>query len=115
VAVFPEGTTSCGLFPTHRRRLRPAFFQAAIDAGVPVHPVRLVYRRRADDSSGPGAVTATPAFLGSDSVLASLWRIATAPGLVVEVTCLSPVGTADRDRGELATRCQRLIGDRYRP
>ncbi|WP_343287171.1 lysophospholipid acyltransferase family protein [Gordonia sp. SID5947] len=38
VAVFPEGTTWCG---REAGRFRPAFFQAAIDAGVPVIPIRL--------------------------------------------------------------------------
>ena len=33
VAVFPEGTTWCG---AASGRFRPAFFQAAVDAGVPV-------------------------------------------------------------------------------
>jgi 1-acyl-sn-glycerol-3-phosphate acyltransferase len=40
VAVFPEGTTGFGPEPLE---FRPAFFQAAIDAGVPVRPAALAY------------------------------------------------------------------------
>src|SRR5262249_54475669 len=41
VAVFPEGSTWCGLTGG---RYRPASMQAAIDAGVPVRPVTISYR-----------------------------------------------------------------------
>jgi 1-acyl-sn-glycerol-3-phosphate acyltransferase len=40
VAVFPEGTTYCGAVGG---RWRPAMFQAAIDARVPVVPLRVAY------------------------------------------------------------------------
>ena len=41
VVVFPEGTTWCG---TAYGSFRPAFFQAAIDAGRAVQPVPIRYR-----------------------------------------------------------------------
>ncbi len=40
VAVFPEGTTWCGRMGG---TFRPAMFQAAVDAGAPVVPVRLTF------------------------------------------------------------------------
>lgn len=76
VAVFPEGSTWCG---RAQGRFRRAVFQAALDAGVPVQPVRLRYRL----AGGPS--TTTPAFVGEDSLLTSVWRVATARGLVAEV------------------------------
>ncbi|MGW0822881.1 lysophospholipid acyltransferase family protein [Streptomyces sp. NPDC002845] len=76
VAAFPEGSTWCGRAQGHFRR---AVFQAALDAGVPVQPVRIHYRVL------EGTASTAPAFVGEDSLLTSLWRVATARGLVAEV------------------------------
>ena len=77
VAVFPEGTTWCG---RGTGPFRPAMFQAAIDAGVPVRPIALRFLdERGDLATGP-------AFVGDDTLLASLRRVITARGLVAEVT-----------------------------
>jgi 1-acyl-sn-glycerol-3-phosphate acyltransferase len=73
VAVFPEGTTWCG---QTSGRFRPAMFQAAIDAGVPVVPVRLSF-------SIDGEPTTIGAFLGEDTLYASARRVAAARGLTV--------------------------------
>jgi 1-acyl-sn-glycerol-3-phosphate acyltransferase len=90
VAVFPEGSTWCGRAQGHFRR---AVFQAALDARVPVQPVRIRYR------CAEGAASTTPAFVGDDSLLASLWRVATARGLVAEVEAgpvIAPENHPDR-------------------
>ena len=90
VVVFPEGSTWCGRAQGHFRR---AVFQAALDAGVPVQPVRLHYGL--DD----GGVSTAPAFVGSDSLLTSVWRVASARGLVAEVRVrpvLAPGSAPDR-------------------
>ncbi|MEV0582918.1 lysophospholipid acyltransferase family protein [Nonomuraea sp. NPDC050310] len=89
VAAFPEGTTWCG---RGVGRFRPALFQAALDAGVPVRPVALSYQ----ESGRPGSTAA--AYVGEDSLLASLWRIVGTRRLSVEVTVLPPVTAADRRR-----------------
>jgi 1-acyl-sn-glycerol-3-phosphate acyltransferase len=73
VAVFPEGTTWCG---RTGGRFRPAMFQAAIDAGVRVVPVRLTF------SVGSAPSTAA-AFLGDESLLASVRRVVGTRGLTV--------------------------------
>ncbi|MGW0585381.1 lysophospholipid acyltransferase family protein, partial [Streptomyces sp. NPDC002920] len=83
VAVFPEGSTWCGRAQGHFRR---AVFQAALDAGVPVQPVRIRYRY------GSGAASTAPAYVGSDSLLTSLWRVTSARGLVAEVEVLPLLG-----------------------
>ncbi|GKQ39725.1 hypothetical protein ALMP_62520 [Streptomyces sp. A012304] len=94
VAVFPEGSTWCGRAQGHFRR---AVFQAALDAGAPVQPVRIRYR------SADGTASTTPAFVGDDSLLASLWRVATARHLVAEVEAGPPIPpTAHPDRRSLA-------------
>ena len=94
VAVFPEGSTWCGRAQGHFRR---AVFQAALDAGVPVQPVRLHYR-----TTGGTASTA-PAFVGEDSLLASLWRVVTTRGLVAEVEVREAIAPGTHpDRRSLA-------------
>ncbi|MDR6978010.1 1-acyl-sn-glycerol-3-phosphate acyltransferase [Streptomyces sp. 3330] len=90
VAVFPEGSTWCGRAQGHFRR---AVFQAALDARAPVQPVRIRYRDRA------GAPSTVAAFVGDDPLLASLWRVVSARGLVAEVEvlpALAPDGHPDR-------------------
>ncbi|KOV64651.1 lysophospholipid acyltransferase family protein [Streptomyces sp. MMG1121] len=98
VAAFPEGSTWCG---RAQGRFHRAVFQAALDAGVPVQPVSLRYRQ---EGGGPGTAAA---FVGEDTLLASLWRVARARGLVaeVEIRPLIPPG-AHPDRRALARAAQ---------
>ncbi|MEH0929919.1 lysophospholipid acyltransferase family protein [Micromonospora sp. CPCC 205558] len=98
VAVFPEGTTWCaGNGATDCRPgggFRPATFQAAIDTGSPVVPLRLTYR-----CSVTGSTTTAAAFLGADTLLRSVARVVAARELVVSVTiagALHPARDADR-------------------
>ncbi|MGW2181466.1 lysophospholipid acyltransferase family protein [Streptomyces sp. NPDC001732] len=117
VVVFPEGTTRCGHGPGGR--FGPAVFQAAIDAGATVRPVRISYRATPAGSPGPPGRTGPPAdghpvghpgaappehtgaaaFVGDDPLVASLWRVVTAAGLTAEIRVLPPIpagGPADR-------------------
>ncbi|MFG3009384.1 lysophospholipid acyltransferase family protein [Streptomyces cinerochromogenes] len=98
VTAFPEGSTWCG---RAHGRFRRAVFQAALDAGVPVQPVGLRYRQL---GGGPGTAAA---FVGEDTLLASLWRVARTRGLVaeVEVRPVIPPG-ARPDRRSLARAAQ---------
>jgi 1-acyl-sn-glycerol-3-phosphate acyltransferase len=96
VAVFPEGSTWCGRAQGHFRR---AVFQAALDAAVPVQPVRIRYRLAG------GAASTAPAFVGDDSLLASVWRVVTTRGLVAEVEIREAI--APGDRRALARAAQR--------
>ncbi|MGW1402370.1 lysophospholipid acyltransferase family protein, partial [Streptomyces sp. NPDC002405] len=104
VAAFPEGSTWCGRAQGAFHR---AVFQAALDAGVPVQPVRIRYLGHA----GGAASTAT-AFVGDDSLLASLWRVATARGLVAEVDVrpVLPPGACP-DRRTLARAARQDLPD----
>ncbi|MEU1300465.1 lysophospholipid acyltransferase family protein [Streptomyces shenzhenensis] len=94
VVAFPEGSTWCG---RAQGRFHRAVFQAALDAGVPVQPVRLHYR------VADGPASTAPAFVGEDTLFASMWRVATSRGLVaeVEVRPVIPAGTHP-DRRTLA-------------
>ena len=101
IGLFPEGTTWCG---TVSGQFRRAGFQAALDAGVPVRPV--AQRLRMPD----GAPTTVAAFIGEDTLLDSLRRVARLPQLVLEVEVLPLLlAKADTDRRELARRAELAI------
>lgn len=87
VAAFPEGTTWCG---RSRGPFRPAVFQAAIDANVPVVPVALSFFEDGKPSS-------LAAFVGDTTLLRSLFKVVTARELVIGLTFLPQIlPTADR-------------------
>ncbi len=77
MAAFPEGTTSCGqaIGP-----FRPAMFQAAIEAGVPVVPVNLRFTTAPDGQPATAA-----AFIGAETLVSSLGRVLAARDLRVRV------------------------------
>jgi 1-acyl-sn-glycerol-3-phosphate acyltransferase len=101
VNVSPEGTTWCGLA---NGRFRPAMFQAAIDADVPVIPFVLRYRL------ADGRDTTAPAFIGDETLVTSLRRTARTRGLVLEVHVLDPIEPSTaRDRRELAGITQAAV------
>uniref|UniRef100_UPI0002E99D3B lysophospholipid acyltransferase family protein n=1 Tax=Nocardia veterana TaxID=132249 RepID=UPI0002E99D3B len=102
VGMFPEGTTWCG---RAHGRLRPALFQAAIDTGTPVQPIRLRYLDRAGETS------TVPGFVGVDTFLDSARRVLRAKGVVAELVLL-PIEEPGTDRHDLAARCDRAIRGR---
>ncbi|MFD8661443.1 lysophospholipid acyltransferase family protein, partial [Streptomyces globisporus] len=91
VVVFPEGSTWCGRGAGGA--FRPAVFQAAIDAGATVRPVRITYRTAAHSApehpTGPAA--GAVAFVGADPLAASLWRVVRAAGLTAHIDVLAPI------------------------
>lgn len=99
VVAFPEGTTWCGL---GYGRFRPAMFQAAVDAGRPVQPLRLSYRHR------DGRFSTVPAFVGDDSLLASVRRVITARRTVCHIGVESLQLPGD-DRRDLGARCEAAV------
>jgi 1-acyl-sn-glycerol-3-phosphate acyltransferase len=107
VVAFPEGTTWCGLACG---AFYPAMFQAAIDAGRPVQPLRLTYHHV------DGTISTAPAFVGDDTLLRSIGRMLTVRRTLacVRVESLQLPGT---DRRDLALRCQSavLVGDPQHP
>ncbi|WP_327581162.1 1-acyl-sn-glycerol-3-phosphate acyltransferase [Nonomuraea sp. NBC_00507] len=99
VVAFPEGTTWCG---RGMGRFRPAVFQAAIDAEAAVVPAALWYHEG-------GATSTRACFVGDDSLLASMLRVAATRDLAVEVTLLDPVRPAPADRAALAALAEGRI------
>jgi 1-acyl-sn-glycerol-3-phosphate acyltransferase len=105
VVAFPEGTTWCGLA---YGSFRPAMFQAAVDAGRPVQPLRLTYHHR------DGRPSTIPAFIGDDTLLASIRRLVSARRTVVHVQVQS-LQLPGGDRRDLALRCEAAVrGDTAR-
>ncbi|NGM13776.1 1-acyl-sn-glycerol-3-phosphate acyltransferase [Verrucosispora sp. CWR15] len=88
VAVFPEGTTWCGGAASCRppTGFRPAMFQAAIDAGAPVVPLRIGYR-----CGVTGETTTAPAFVGDETLLRSVRRMLAVRKLTVCVDIAAPL------------------------
>ncbi|MEV2238608.1 lysophospholipid acyltransferase family protein [Micromonospora sp. NPDC049891] len=88
VAVFPEGTTWCGAAASCRppTGFRPAMFQAAIDAGAPVVPLRIAYR-----CGVTGETTTAPAFVGDETLLRSVRRMLQVRRLTVCVDIAAPL------------------------
>jgi hypothetical protein len=99
VVAFPEGTTWCGLA---YGSFRPAMFQAAVDAGRPVQPLRLKYQHR------DGTPSTVAAYVGDDTLIASIRRLVTARRTIVgvQVESLQLPGT---DRRDLAARCEAAV------
>lgn len=77
-------------------------FQAAIDAGRPVQPLRLTYHHV------DGTVSTAPAFVGDDTLVRSVCRLLTVRRTLawVRVESLQLPGT---DRRNLARRCQSAV------
>ena len=97
VLVFPEGSTWCG---RTQGRFYPASFQAAIDAGAPVRPVALRYRL------ADGTVTTAAAFVGDDTLIASVLRVVATRGLVAELV-VGPAAPTDPSPGRRGGRWPR--------
>jgi 1-acyl-sn-glycerol-3-phosphate acyltransferase len=100
VSVTPEGTTWCGLA---FGRFATATFQAAIDGGVPVRPIALRYRL------ADGRETSQPAFIGPESLIASLRRVAALRGLVLDVFVCPEIAPGTRNRRELAALAESAV------
>jgi 1-acyl-sn-glycerol-3-phosphate acyltransferase len=102
VAFFPEGTTGPGpdLLPFHGNLL-----QAAIATETPVQPLVIRWHEPGQRFS-PAAL-----FIGDTSLVQSLWAIADARGLVVQLAILPAHPTeASDERRALAERMREQIG-----
>jgi 1-acyl-sn-glycerol-3-phosphate acyltransferase len=100
IAMFPEGTTSDGhgLLPFHANLL-----QSAVTTGVPVQPLVLRY------SDAREAVSSAAAYIGEMTLAESLWRIAMADDLRVQVTLLPALPSAGLDRRAVSEAARAAI------
>ncbi|MDX3071418.1 lysophospholipid acyltransferase family protein [Streptomyces sp. MI02-7b] len=94
VVAFPEGSTWCG---REEGRFRGALFQAALNAGADVQPLRIDYRL------ADGTRSTAPAFVGADTLMDSVRRVVSGRGLTAEVAVLAPITAGTwHDRRALA-------------
>lgn len=100
LCIFPEGTSSSGegVLPFHA-----ALLESAIAAEAPVICLALAYQDAA------GEWSAAPAFVGDDSLIECLWRIAAHPGLVARVRCVGVLPTVATHRREVAHAAHRRV------
>ncbi|CAM3832115.1 lysophospholipid acyltransferase family protein [Roseateles saccharophilus] len=100
VAVFPEGTTGAGpaLLPFHANLL-----QAAVSTEAPVLPVVLRWHEPGERFSSAAQ------FIGDTTLAQSLWRIASARGLGIDLQILSTVTPDGRDRRALGDSLRETI------
>lgn len=103
VAVFPEGTTGPGpeLLPFHANLL-----QAAVSTEAPVLPLVLRWYEAGERFSTAAR------FLGDTTLVQSLWRIASARGLGLDVQILPSVTSAGQDRRALGETLRGVIAAR---
>ncbi len=106
VAVFPEGTTGAGptLLPFHANLL-----QAAIATGTPIQPAVLRFAD-AHQRFSPAVE-----FVGETTLLQSLWRVASARGLVAHVDLLPPQASTHADRRALAEHLRVCMAEALQP
>lgn len=111
VTVFPEAATWCGRTVGE---FYPAFFQAAIDAGVPVRPVALRYHLEGTTPDPTGPVSTRPAFVGVDTLMPSVRRVVATRGIVAQVIPLPEISSTGRDRRTLARMARDAIAGALR-
>lgn len=99
VVAFPEGTTWCG---RDCGAFYPAMFQAAIDAGRPVQPLRLSYHHT------DGRMSTAPAYVGRDTLVHSVYRVVCERRTVARLRVES-LQLPGADRRALARRCQSAV------
>jgi 1-acyl-sn-glycerol-3-phosphate acyltransferase len=100
VAVCPEGTTTDGRSLKH---FHPALLQPAIDARAMVLPAALRYL------DADGVQTDAAAYVGEDSLVGSIWRIAAEPAMAVELRFVPCVNADGMRRRGLARVTHDLI------
>jgi len=101
LAVFPEGTTSNGLalLPFHANLL-----QAAISADAPVQPVALQFI-----DSDTGEISLAPCYVGDDTLVSSVWRTLTTPGVRAVVSYGQSQKAESRERREWAEELRHSV------
>lgn len=103
VAFFPEGTTGPGpeMLPFHANLL-----QAAVSVDAAVLPLVLRWHEPGERFSSSAR------FVGGTTLVQSLWRIASARGLGIDVQMLPSMTPDGRDRRELAEAARAVISAR---
>lgn len=100
LGIFPEGTTTIG---DDVLEFFPMLFEVAIREQCSVQPMALRYWNHQNNLSQDAP------FIGEDSILTSLKRIAFAPITYAEVFMLPTISSKNVSRKQLANLCQHQI------
>jgi 1-acyl-sn-glycerol-3-phosphate acyltransferase len=100
VALFPEGTTTDGTSVT---AFHSGLFEPAIEADAFVWPIAIHYRQE-DGRRDP-----TIAFLGDETLIASILRVLARPTTEARLSFAHPIDGSACNRRALASRCQDAI------
>ena len=101
LAIFPEGTTSPGL---HVLPFHANLFQAALAAGAPIQPLAIGY-----EDATTGHISPVACYVGNDTLLASIWRIARAEPLQATLSFGKPQPGSGRNRRALAADARAAV------
>ncbi len=93
VAVFPEGTTTCG---DELLRFHGSLLQPAVDEQASIVPVAIRY------TDGQDNLQPAAAYVGEMTLMESIAQIVRLPRIVAHVQFLQPIDTSGRTRRELA-------------
>lgn len=104
LVLFPEGTTTTGRMVN---KFHSSLFQAAINAGKPVHPVALRYKRN-------GCLDDTATYTSNDNFIINLVRIMAQEKTEVELTFCNIIENENMNRAELASASHHLISQAIR-
>lgn len=110
VVLYPEGTSGDGerVLP-----FRKTFFQAAVDAGVPVLPVAVTYRS-VDNDPGLEALQDRVFYYGNQPFARQLWKLLSSQSVEVSLEFGAPIQSANRSRSELCQEAEDWINRAYR-
>lgn len=101
LTVFPEGTTTDGkaMLPFHANLI-----QAAISADAPVQAMGLCYT---DGRTGQPCLT--PAYIGDDSLVGSLWKVVCGPSFDAVLRFGTPQSSEGRTRRQWSADLQGAV------
>lgn len=100
VALFPEGTSTEGIYPGH---FHSSLLQGPIDSGAAIHPLAIRYH---DGSSNPNL---DAAYVDDMTFIQSLWKILRSPSLHATLAYLPALQVAGKTRRTLAAEAQGAI------
>jgi len=105
VCIFPEGTSTHG---REVQRFQSALFQSAVEANVAIQPIAIRYFRET------GALSTEAAFTGEMSLVQSMWQLACAKSIIVDIDYLAPIASTGLGRRDLASEARAAIERRLR-
>ena len=100
VVIFPEGTTSDGV---EVLPFRSGLLQAAFAGKCAVQPLALRY------TDGAHARSRSVRYLGDDSLIASIWWLCRAHGVIAKVAALPPLVASGNDRKSFAAKLRTQV------